>query len=190
MLIKQKSGASDRKIKPIVNVRHDIDVKGANSNNTAFYFKTDKNYYFVTVMKDCIHLGVEKVAVSAHNDDTFKHYLTFKPQELDKCPPMEPPGTNRVISGGKDEFKKSAISISPVTSEVVDGEGVENPVESNISSPLSSGSSHTISPSSEGHHTGVAMAMQSADSGVESEARDSQEDDGAPVPAVGLVGGD
>ncbi len=181
MLIKGSSGSSDRKIKPIINVRHYIGAKG--KNNTAFYFKTDKNYYFVTVLKDQIHLGIEKVAVTAHNEATYTHYLTFAPMPLENCPRLEPPSAGHVVDGS-DGPNKSAVS---ATVEADDGEVA--PVKSSVSTPGSStGSDPANSPSLVKGHGVIA----SADSGVESEARDSQEDESATLTptAAGLVGGD
>ena len=175
------SGDSERKIKPIVNVRHYLGAKGM--NNTAFYFKTDKNYYFVTVMKDHIHLGVEKVPKSARTDDTYVHYLTFAPTPLDKCPPMEPTDTNRVVPCCPKEFKRSAVSIS--NADQPDGKVTESAKSSASTPSSSSGSDPAYSPASEKFQGQDGVA--SADSGVESEAK---EDENAPTPASHLVGGD
>lgn len=167
-LLEIKSGT--RKLKPIINVRSFSDAKGV--NNTAFYFKTEKDYYFVSLKEDKVHLGVKKVPASTHTNDSYRHYLVFGPRYLNQCP-----SCLEEVDGGSDRdpaVQKSTIPTSPL--DLV-GSGDEKGGHVPLFSPNSNGSSPCEKPGFDG--------PAAADSGLESGSKCS-DDSGDDSTLTGL----
>lgn len=164
-LIEMKSNKSQKKLKPIVNVRNFPGSRDV--NNTAFYFKTETDYYFICVEKDDIHLGVKKVPASAHTNETYLKHLIFGPKLLDQCP-KDKSGMEEV-DGGNDTLVpvKTAISTSPKMADEVE-EGPKQSRKVLASSPESI-PSDSSSPCGKLGSEGVV----GVDSGLESGQDDS-----------------
>lgn len=109
----------DQKIKPIVNVRK-YPGPTKSVNNTAFYFKTEKNYHFVTVNEKTLHLEVKSISVGNKTNNSYTQYLSFGPEELDHCPidvqkKTHQEGFDCVDASTPTPVKKTAITTSPMS---------------------------------------------------------------------------
>lgn len=181
MLTEANKGTNnDRKIKPIVNVRQFPGDTGL-SNNTAFYFKTEKNYHFVVVNEAALRLDVKTVPASKHNNSTYRDYLTFGPTPLNDCPVS----CKEAVDGGgsssdsadntpKNEVNKSAIVTSPMSDlGTNDSDNSENFKRSNVSfsSPDSTPSADDFSPSAKK----FTFERTEVDSGVDEGSKESQD---------------
>lgn len=83
--LNEMKNGGDVKIKPIINSRSFTTT--ANSlNNTALYFKTDMNYYFLCVNDDVRHLEVTRVPIKTDMAAPYLSYLNFGPKPLQHCP--------------------------------------------------------------------------------------------------------
>ena len=172
MLTKANQGTDDRKIKPIVNVRQFRGDAGL-TNNTAFYFKTEKNYHFVTVNEETLHLDVKTVPASKHDNSTYRNYLTFGPTPLNDCPASQKvavDGSESNENTPRTEVTKSAIVTSPMSDlGTNDSDNSENFKRSNMSSPDST-------PSDFSPPIGkFKFDKTAADSGVDEGSKESQE---------------
>ena len=132
ILLEMKSKQSTKKIKPIINVRNHPHTPKV--NNTAFYFKTETDYYFICVEQDNVHLGVKRVPASSHNESTYINHLIFGPKYLDQCSHDEF-AVEGVDSG--PQTLKTAIASSPVEQEPSRKVSISSPesVPSDGSSP-------------------------------------------------------
>ena len=108
-------GGSGKKIKPIVNVRKFPGTRSR--NNTAFYFKTEKNYHFVVVNEKTLHLEVHMVPVARKTKETYRQYLSFGPLQAEAAVGVD--GTDHVDGGISPPpvVKKTAIPASPLMSD-------------------------------------------------------------------------
>ena len=187
VLKEMKSGRSEKKLKPIVNVR--TYPHSEKFNNTAFYFKTEKDYYFVCVEADGVHLGVKKVPVGDHTNLTYLQHLIFHPKTLDHCQEGES-GMEEVDGKEKDTpglvektsaatsladvataVKKTSIAASPTESVDSGQEGPEQPRKVSASSPESVPSNG----SSPCGHFKLGSAHGNRDSGLGMEAKCGRE---------------
>lgn len=159
LLEEMSTASSKKKVKPIVNV-HTYEGAKPSNNNTAFYFKTEKYYYFVSVEADNVHLGVKKTPTSSHTNESYLKYLTFQNIPLDKCP-RDKEGLEAVDAPAP--VRKTAISTSPLS----DIERRESLKKSSVSSPDST-PSDAFSPSERFKFDG--------DSGVDAWSKDSGDD--------------
>lgn len=146
VLTKVNEGMTEQKIKPIVHVRTNPDPTKI-TNDTAFYFKTEKNYHFVAVNETTLRLEVKSVPVAKKTKDTYNKYLSFnaRPQPEGRCP--------RSLENHKEEVDtphpmKKAIPTSPTSDLGTDKADSDRSKKSSICSSSGSTSSDAQSPGS------------------------------------------
>lgn len=151
------AGKTEQKIKPIVTVRKFPDPTPGTENNTAFYFKTEKNYHFVTVNDKTLRLGIKSIPVGKKTKDSYRDYLSFGPHVQDKCPPLQ---------SFKEEVDapsmKKAIPTSPTSDLGTEKADSDRSKKSSVCSSCDSPSSDVPSPSS-----GGKFKLEGMDSGVD-----------------------
>ena len=124
-------GRTDQKLKPVVNVRT-FPGPTNTENDTAFYFKTEKNYHFVTVNEKTLRLEVKSIPVAKKTKYTYREYLSFGPQPQKSCPriPEEAVDTARPT--------KTTIPTSPMSDLGTDKTDSERSKKSSTSSSCGS----------------------------------------------------
>jgi hypothetical protein len=168
-------GQTEQKIKPVVNVRQ---YPGSQTfNNTAFYFKTEKNYHFVTVNETTLRLEVKTIPKSQKTQDTYTKYLTFGAKIQPQCP------VNQLEETDGPRPVKTAISTSPTSdlgTEKTDSEWLKK--SSTYSSSSSSTPSDAPSPGTGDKFKFEGMA---SDSGVDDGMKDLEEEPVTGPPRLG-----
>lgn len=172
VLTKVNEGTTDQKIKPIVNVRTFPDPTKI-INDTAFYFKTEKNYHFVAVNEKTLRLEVQSVPVASKTKDTYTKYLSFsqRRQPEGSCPREEIDASLPM---------KKAIPTSPTSDLGTDKADSDRSKKSSISSSSGSSPSDAPSPGS----SKFKFESATSDSGVDDGPKDSFQDKVASGPAT------
>lgn len=160
--MKVNGGKADQKIKPVVSVR---TYPGPTStvNDTAFYFKTEKNYHFVTVNEKTLRLEVKSIPVAKKTKETYKNYLSFGPQPQKSCPRIP---EEEAVDAARP--MKKTVPTSPMSDLGTDKTGSDRSKKSSSSS--SCGSSPSDAPSPCGGKFKLEGVAQ--DSGVDEGSKD------------------
>ena len=98
----------DIKIKPIINSRSYPTAQ--TPDNTTLYFKTDKNYYFLYVDEDALHLEVKTVPIENGKKIEYQHYLNFGPKPMRQCPSYESLEVDSEVDSGASVSYKDGDS--------------------------------------------------------------------------------
>lgn len=173
--MKVNKGKTDQKIKPIVIVRTDPNPKKI-MNDTAFYFKTEKNYHFVAVNEKTLRLEVKSVPVSQKTEDSYMEYLSFGPEPQDSCPRIP---EEQVDAPLHMKRAKRALSTSPMSDLGTDRADSDRSKKSSISSSCGSDAPSPCGGGKLKFDQGMA-----SDSGVDDGPKDRQDDSQDNGPAT------
>lgn len=162
--MKVNAEKTEQKIKPIVNSRT-FPGPTQTVNDTAFYFKTEKNYHFIAVNDKTLSLEIKTIPVGKKTKDTYRAYLSFGPRVQKSCP--------RLPSEEVDApSMKSAIPTSPLSDLGTDKADSDRSKKSSVCSSCGSTPSDAPLPS------GGKLRLEGVDSGV---------DDGGPKDEVHVM---